>query len=136
MGSWMSSLQLSLCHAGEDRANKADFSDLLLQIGDGRVGGPPGTASHSKFQIPPHMLAADNTVDGLITTNFGDIQANYQQPGYLNGRAILSPKNADVDQINHTVLNMIPGQVHSADSMAPSCFACLRAVMILVLEAA
>lgn len=74
------------------------------------------------FQIPPGMMAPDNTIDGLITAVFGDIQANYNQPGYLSGRAILSPKNVDVDALNNKVLEMIPGEVgsfHSKSQLIP-----------------
>jgi hypothetical protein len=73
------------------------------------------------FQIPPGMMAPDSTIDGLITAVFGDIRANYNQPGYLSGRAILSPKNVDVDALNNKVLEMIPGEVGSFHSESQRC---------------
>lgn len=97
--------------AGEDQLRKAAFAETLLQIGDGRIGGPPGTASHGMFPIPSRMLAPDNTIDGLIGAVFDDVQSKFNQPGYINGRAILSPKNVDVDAINNQILDMVPGEV-------------------------
>jgi hypothetical protein len=105
--------------AGEDQRRKAAFAETLLQIGDGRVGGPPGTASHGKFPIPSRMLAPDNTIDGLIGAVFDDIQSNFNQPGYIKVRAILSQKNIDVDAINNQILDMVPGEVGFRSLLPP-----------------
>lgn len=69
------------------------------------------------------MMAVPNTIDGLIDRVFGDVEANFDEPGYMNGRAILSPKNVDVDAVNAKVLAMVPGEVIPFFTL--QCFLCL-----------
>jgi ATP-dependent DNA helicase PIF1 len=49
----------------------------------------------------------------LIDHTFPDIRQRYQEPQYFASRAILTPKNADVEAINNKVLQAVPGQVET-----------------------
>ena len=51
---------------------------------------------------------------------FPEIQANYNQPGWFEGRAILAPTNKEVDSINELMQGCLPGngtKLSSADTL-------------------
>lgn len=50
-----------------------------------------------------------NTKDALIESIFPDLQANYINHAWLRERAILAPKNIDVDAINFKIQQSLPG---------------------------
>ena len=61
--------------------------------------------------MPPDMLATDNTPEGLNSDTFDELRERRQGAGYVTSRAILSPRNVDVEDINTRVLEMLPGEV-------------------------
>ncbi|KAG8365946.1 hypothetical protein BUALT_Bualt17G0024800 [Buddleja alternifolia] len=51
-----------------------------------------------------------------------EVSNRYKDSTYLKERAILAPKNSDVDEINSIMLSMLPGEVrqfYSADTLCP-----------------
>ena len=41
---------------------------------------------------------------------YPDLNSNYTKAGWMNGRAILSPTNKQVDQINYLITDSFPGK--------------------------
>jgi ATP-dependent DNA helicase PIF1 len=60
------------------------------------------------------------TKENLIEFVYPDLMNNFSNPIYLKQRAILAPKNEDVDEINDAILEAMPGPTKeylSADSI-------------------
>ena len=45
----------------------------------------------------------------IVSTIYDNFQTNYQDPIYLKQRAIITPYNDTVDEINSYVLDLLPG---------------------------
>lgn len=86
-----------------------EFANFLLNVGN-------GTATFERFQ--------DNTVHSigeLIHSVFTDIETEGNNPEYYSDRVILSATNANVDEINEQVTQLVPGEAkvyESADTVA------------------
>ncbi|XP_051141179.1 uncharacterized protein LOC127258394 [Andrographis paniculata] len=95
-------------------------------IGEGKV-------KYLKFQdgeesdwikIPEQFLFndGDNNINSLMTKTYPNLLERYKDSAYLKERAILAPKNEDVDEINSIMVSMIPAGIrkyYSADTVAP-----------------
>jgi hypothetical protein len=100
-----------------------DFAQWLLQVGAGT-----DMLEDSSISLPPHMCCPNNTpqslIDALYSTLLQPQLAGLQDPlpdSYFLDRTILSAKNADVDNINSSILETFPGDkatFTSADSVA------------------
>ena len=93
------------------------FADFLLRIGNGteRSNDHPGM-----IQIPAAMLPSTNTLLGLIRDTLPNILGNWDSTAYWTDRMILTCRNKDVDLVNHTIADMVPGEFvsyNSADSI-------------------
>lgn len=109
MGSSAKCLCASMLTGLEAAAQQA-WADYLMQIGEGRTrGGQRG--SDESVSIRPSMLATPNTIAGLISEIYGGLEHRHREASFLTGRAILAPRNVDVESINNKVLDMMPGQV-------------------------
>jgi hypothetical protein len=98
------------------RANEADpeFQDWLLKLGEGRLQ----TIDPNQEQIEIPAQCVVETIDELISFVYGQQAIPFDQ-GNIR-RAILSPKNQQVDQINDRILNLLDGETktyQSADSL-------------------
>jgi hypothetical protein len=88
-----------------------DFSDQLIRIGDGTE---PTLGDTDKIRLPNEWcLAADSTIV-LSDWVFGDITDTSIRPldrnlNWLSTKAILTPKNKDVNKINNFLLEKFPG---------------------------
>ena len=114
---------------GDDTAVQS-YSDFLLRVGDGRQHTYP-RLGEDMTRVPNDMLGPANLTE-LIEYTFGDMppplqpDANPTTQGniteYYQSKAILAPKNADVETINTAVLQSLAGEETerlSADSIAP-----------------
>ena len=82
----------------------------LLDVGNGthhRSEGLPADV----IGIPDNMAAPTEDVNDLIDTIFPDLAARMHDTTYIRGRAILTPKNVDVDDINNRMLDSLPKEV-------------------------
>jgi hypothetical protein len=96
---------------GQDHASM-EYAQWLLDIGSGSIG--------PDINIPPHIQADD--LDALIRDVYGGIdpQLPVPPPEFFQHRSILSARNADVDEVNHRIIQMFPGNEQlllSADSV-------------------
>ncbi|XP_074266148.1 uncharacterized protein LOC141588615 [Silene latifolia] len=102
------------------------FANWVLDIGDGNI---PATAKEGEdektwIKIPKDMLVptTNDPIGTIVNEIYPELLKNYTDPKYLQGRAILAPKNEVVDEINRYILRLIPGEeeiTKSADRICP-----------------
>ena len=81
---------------------EVEFSKYLLTIGEETAEVFPAIGEDI-IQIPSNFLV--KTLPELVAKVFPDIQNGYRDKYYVAHRAILTPKNEHVDEINaHTVI--------------------------------
>lgn len=81
-----------------------------MGVGDGREPVFPAIGEDA-IRIPDHMAAPTEDIDDLIDTIYGSNLEDLSSTAFLVGRAILTPKNVDVDAINKKGTARFPGQV-------------------------
>ncbi|KAK9705328.1 hypothetical protein RND81_07G048700 [Saponaria officinalis] len=100
-----------------------EFSDWILKVGDGVLGGPnDGEAS---IEIPDDTLLkeATNPVAAIVRNTYPLLLEHLWDEKYFQDRAILAPTHEIVKMINDYILNSIPGEEKvylSADSICRS----------------
>ena len=94
-----------LLQEGLDPTDQAAFSSLLLSVGNGEVENP--------FYVPPRMLAPTSQVEDLLSFVFGDLSQlspfMTQRAEFFIKRAILTPKNVNVNRLNQLALQQMEG---------------------------
>ncbi|XP_076949283.1 uncharacterized protein LOC143621878 [Bidens hawaiensis] len=99
------------------------FANWLLDIGEGNVGGP--NTGEAIIKIPEDLLIKDSIdpISDLIEFVYPSILDNFQRPNFFHERAILTPKNDVVHEINERLLSLFPGDEReylSSDSICPT----------------
>ncbi|KAG7532765.1 Nucleic acid-binding OB-fold [Arabidopsis thaliana x Arabidopsis arenosa] len=101
-----------------------EFSDWLLAVGDGRINEP--NDREAVIDIPHDLLIteAENPVEAITWEIYGDPTKLHTiiDPKFFQKRAILAPKNDDVNTINQYMLEHLEGDERiylSADSIDP-----------------
>ena len=87
---------------GNDQANIEkikDFASWLLDIGEGKLGGP--NDGETVIDIPNDILIndPDDPIGSLIEFVYPSILEKYSSTNYFQERAILAPKNEVVQEI-------------------------------------
>ncbi|XP_074305504.1 uncharacterized protein LOC141640719 [Silene latifolia] len=89
-----------------------EFSEFLLKLGNGEVQ----TTENGLIKLPDNLMI---TPDGekepeqlLIDAVFPEIQEQNFSIDIFTERAILTPRNNDVDSINRMLIDKFPGQSH------------------------
>ncbi|KAL0385786.1 UNVERIFIED_CONTAM: ATP-dependent DNA helicase PIF1 [Sesamum radiatum] len=102
------------------------FAEWINLIGEGRARCLSFTDGGESdwIEIPEEFLIenSDNSLMQLINETYPKLSNKYNDCTYLKERAILTPKNSDVDEINSMMLSMLPGEIHqfcSADILCP-----------------
>jgi ATP-dependent DNA helicase PIF1 len=109
---------------GHYNLEAVDFANWILQIGNGIVPTlpPQHDLEEDWIRLPEPLLlpAHMRTKENLIEFVYPDLMNNFSNPIYLKQRAILAPKNEDVDEINDAILEAMAGPTKeylSADSI-------------------
>ncbi|KAK9287496.1 hypothetical protein L1049_015917 [Liquidambar formosana] len=88
----------------ETRKEVEDFSKWILDVGDGILPSLPLSANGESnwIRIPNDLLIKDQGrgIQVLIDDIYPNLKEHYLDSSYLQKRAILAPKNVDVDEIN------------------------------------
>uniref|UniRef100_A0A0G4F0L8 ATP-dependent DNA helicase n=1 Tax=Chromera velia CCMP2878 TaxID=1169474 RepID=A0A0G4F0L8_9ALVE len=87
---------------GRDPARQQAWADLLRRVGRGRDG--------DTVTLAPSTRSTASDTDGFIKEIFGDISSGNIPPETIASRAILAPRNEDVNEVNKTAIDMFPGQ--------------------------
>ncbi|EOA12327.1 hypothetical protein CARUB_v10007922mg [Capsella rubella] len=118
-----SSLLWQSCVNNEQSVALAEFSRWLLDIGDGKINEP--NDGEVEIEIPEDLLitAAEEPIQAIVKEIYGNSFAKEKDPKFFRRRAILSPRNEDVDKINQYMLSQLPGEERryfSSDSIETS----------------
>ena len=99
-------LRLQKCKSSNAKLQQ-EWAETVLGIGNGTVG--PFVRLHDEICMP-----ADSTCYDLIHHVYGDIRNDPQQrtPKELGSKAILTPLNDTVDDLNCEIVRMLPGEEH------------------------
>ncbi|KAG2206894.1 hypothetical protein INT45_011895, partial [Circinella minor] len=101
-----------------DGTELREFAEYLLRIGNGSEPLVPGT--EDRILINPCMLMPRYNTYDLIDAVFGDLHSPNVNIEFLTNRAILTPKNVDVVELNNLILDQFPGEIQefrSADQV-------------------
>ncbi|XP_074346355.1 uncharacterized protein LOC141685132 [Apium graveolens] len=102
-----------------DLENKtiADFSKWQLAVGDGKETNisPSPDTGEMLIKIPDQYIVhtSGDPIQKLFEVTYPDFIQNISSHEYLRSRAILTPTNIVVDEINTTILEKIPGMVYT-----------------------
>jgi hypothetical protein len=99
----------------EDRDNLMKFSQWILLIGNGDIVDFPLSDDHDEcfVKIPDDLLLLDASSDPISLTVsyvYPGIDNTCLDPSYFKERAVVTTKNATVDEINHFALSIVPGE--------------------------
>nr|XP_017217236.1 PREDICTED: ATP-dependent DNA helicase PIF1-like [Daucus carota subsp. sativus] len=99
----------------EEVTSLTKFAEWVLDVGDGKI--PRCTESNGEnneddIRIPDNFCNMDtpNTVDEMVKSTYPDFLQNYQNSDYLSERAILTPTNVTVGNVNSLIVEMLPGE--------------------------
>ncbi|CAN1179601.1 ATP-dependent DNA helicase PIF1 [Linum perenne] len=88
------------------------FSDWVLAIGNGTLLAEAFLPSIAAdwITVPSKFLinSKDNAIEQLITWVYPSFQQSYQSLEYIKARAIVTPTNAVVSEINNLILDLKP----------------------------
>ncbi|KAF8092456.1 hypothetical protein N665_0414s0007 [Sinapis alba] len=96
----------------EDVADLKEFSEWILNIGDGKLNEP--NDGEAEIEIPSEFLILDSAepIEAISKAVYGDIhslQVN-TDPKFFQQKAILCPTNEDVNMINEYMLDKLEGE--------------------------
>jgi hypothetical protein len=95
-----------------EKTELVDFSAWILNIGNNNIPAipKPGEMEPTWIQIPSEflLLPQEDHISALIATVYPEITENYNDPTYLQQRAVLTPTNEIADLINEHVVDLIP----------------------------
>ena len=86
---------------------EVEFSKYLLSIGEGRAQVFPNVGDQV-IKVPNEFLV--RLLSELIAKIFPRIEEGYKDKYCVAGRAILTPKNENVDKINAQVMSLFPDE--------------------------
>ena len=90
-----------------DEPSVRAFGETLLAIGEGKIPANPS----GQISLPRDFCKMAASTPDLINSVYPDARNNYLRPEWLRERAILAPRNDEVDIINNAMLNTLPGTV-------------------------
>lgn len=87
--------------------NAKQFQQNLLLLGNGLLTEDDETG---EIAFPTNFCHLHSNLSDLINNVFPNIKNNYHREEWLSERAILAPKNEDVNKINLQIQTQIPGK--------------------------
>jgi ATP-dependent DNA helicase PIF1 len=81
------------------------FAEQLLKLGENKI---PVNSDTELINIPKNFCIITESVEELISCVFSDIEHQYKNQKWLCERAILCPRNVEVDHFNLEIQNLIP----------------------------
>jgi hypothetical protein len=80
-----------------------DFSETLEDLGNGVIG----KETNGVFKVPESVCVKN--LNELMNSIYPNIEENYKDSDWLSERAILAPRNVEVNALNQSLLEKIPG---------------------------
>jgi hypothetical protein len=104
---------LAMANSGLPIEQVKEFNDWVLSIGDGTTQGTAHSddGDSELVEIPHDVLIprVESSIDDIIRSTYPNLATLYSDLAYLRERAIISPKNDTIDEINGRVLSLMPG---------------------------
>ncbi|KAJ9557686.1 hypothetical protein OSB04_012300 [Centaurea solstitialis] len=103
-------MRLTAKDISESEAKKIEaFDNWMLQIGDGSFYDHP---DRELLQIPRDICLeqSESPMKSMIDVVYPSLLDNHKRPSYLTERAILTPKNDMVQELNEVIMDIIPGE--------------------------
>ena len=91
------------------KGESSEFSDLLLEIGNGALKENPNLGE-AMVELPHEMFIKSSSPIDLITEVFCNFAENSGDINWLRSRAILCPTNEECGEINKILLDKLPGE--------------------------
>ena len=103
-------MRLTVGSRPEDVVEIREFAEWILNVGDGKLGGP--NEGEVKIDVPEEILldATDDPIASIIDFTYPNMLDNIDDPTYFQEKAILAPTNELVDTINEHLLTKFPGE--------------------------
>uniref|UniRef100_A0A2K2AZJ5 Uncharacterized protein n=1 Tax=Populus trichocarpa TaxID=3694 RepID=A0A2K2AZJ5_POPTR len=99
--------------SNDQKKELAIFANWILAIGDGTQHDAlfPDDSDASMIKIPQDLLLepGSNPILAIVSALYPSIRDINIDPCYFRERAIVTPRNATVSEINDFILNMLPG---------------------------
>ncbi|KAH0714993.1 hypothetical protein KY284_007898 [Solanum tuberosum] len=92
-----------------EAAEITTFDKWLLQIGDGSFDSD---VDNDLIKVPTDIciMPSNDPIGSIVEAVYPSLLQKYNDPTYLQERAILTPKNQMVHKLNDTIMQMIPGE--------------------------
>ncbi|XP_072015014.1 ATP-dependent DNA helicase pif1-like [Amphiura filiformis] len=103
---WAHCTQLPLTINMRVNSDEVEFSNFLLQIGNGQHDTVDPTNTQI-MEIPAEFI--EPNLASLIKKIFPNLQDGYQDPYFMAHRSILTPLNEHMDKINTSCVQSFPG---------------------------
>jgi hypothetical protein len=93
-----------------DIRERTEFSEWVLAIGDGSIGEDNDV--NIKLKIPDDLLlqSTGDHVASMVEYVYPSLLDSMHETSYFQDRAILTPRNATVEEINDYMMSLIPGE--------------------------
>ncbi|XP_040366362.1 ATP-dependent DNA helicase pif1 isoform X1 [Rosa chinensis] len=91
----------------EEKINISTFANWLLEIGEGHICSinDENDKDASWVEIPNDI----NPIEAIFLATYPNFNINYNNFNYLRERAIVTPRNSTVRDINDYAINLLPG---------------------------
>ena len=87
----------------ELRGDSKDFSDLLMNIGNGSLY-ENRDVGESMVELPQEMFMETASASDLVEQVFPDFENKYSDISWVKSRAILCPTNEECTEVNKILL--------------------------------
>ncbi|KAB2620844.1 hypothetical protein D8674_041288 [Pyrus ussuriensis x Pyrus communis] len=114
----------------EEKQKISDFADWILQIGDGKINdindeNNLNDKDTSLVKIAEDLIihSSGNPISSIFFTTYPNFETSFNNFDYLRERAIITPRNTTVTDINNYIIELLPGEQHvylSYDSLCSS----------------
>ncbi|XP_010418963.1 PREDICTED: uncharacterized protein LOC104704604 [Camelina sativa] len=124
---WRNSNIYNLTQKMRVKKDKTEFANWILQVGNAEAKTVPrqkeDSVDNENIEIDEALLLpqGENPMEEIQKATFPNLKNQYQDHEYLQSRAILTPGNETVDELNEFMLNKIKGKMKeyiSADTLA------------------
>ncbi|GBP91731.1 hypothetical protein EVAR_92008_1 [Eumeta japonica] len=95
----------------------SDFPQQLLKLGEG-IFPTPNLSGHCDILLDESLGQILHNLENLIDSVYPDIENLHERDfHWLCSRAIVSPKNDTVNEINNLIVQKVPGQTKTYKSI-------------------
>src|SRR5271170_7339326 len=105
-------INMRLCQTNNTHENlrQKNFAEFILKIRNGKYPVIPNT--ENIIELLSDIVIPGEKLSDLIDFVYSNLVENSSNVNYMVGRAILTPKNNDVEKINNLIMDQFPGEVH------------------------